>query len=201
MAAGSSPHTRDKWRQITTRSTLIGIIPAYAGQIDKAVQNQIIRRDHPRIRGTNKIVRELSWHEVGSSPHTRDKYAKGGEIAGWRRIIPRIRGTNLNPIHRGMKMPGSSPHTRDKLINRFKLSTRPGIIPAYAGQIFRIPLHERIKWDHPRIRGTNMAKLLKLDNKTGSSPHTRDKLKTLCVFSHPLGIIPAYAGQIWTTSC
>ena len=30
----------------------------------------------------------------------------------------------------------------------------------------------------------------------GSSPHTRDKLKTLCVFSHPLGIIPAYAGQI-----
>ena len=89
---GSSPHTRDKCVFHHMDAFANGIIPAYAGQIDKAVQNQIIRRDHPRIRGTNKIVRELSWHEVGSSPHTRDKYAKGGEIAGWRRIIPAYAG-------------------------------------------------------------------------------------------------------------
>ena len=68
------------------------IIPAYAGQMIDFNAFFSLVEDHPRIRGTNKIVRELSWHEVGSSPHTRDKYAKGGEIAGWRRIIPAYAG-------------------------------------------------------------------------------------------------------------
>ena len=50
---GSSPHTRDKYRENSFIFMPIGIIPAYAGQMVVFVLEDWGTEDHPRIRGTN----------------------------------------------------------------------------------------------------------------------------------------------------
>ena len=50
--------------------------------------------------------------------------------------------------------------------------------------------------DHPRIRGTNSIQLPVTVRPSGSSPHTRDKLKGKNNYGKAFRIIPAYAGQI-----
>ena len=53
---GSSPHTRDKWKDLLGDCLSDGITPAYAGQIVKTKEFEAFPRDHPRIRGTNTFV-------------------------------------------------------------------------------------------------------------------------------------------------
>ena len=72
--SGSSPHTRDKSCYLLSVSLMLGIIPAYAGQILKIIRKEKMDRDHPRIRGTNTVVFLHKYPELGSSPHTRDKF-------------------------------------------------------------------------------------------------------------------------------
>ena len=113
---------------------------------------------------------------------------------------PRIRGTNINFGNLSLMPVGSSPHTRDKLKEIKKPFSVFGIIPAYAGQIaFLFPSEKQCR-DHPRIRGTNPYVLRPSVLYTGSSPHTRDKLRFYSPLKSNVGIIPAYAGQI-LTSC
>ena len=71
--AGSSPHTRDKFRPPPKCNCRSRIIPAYAGQIYKKLSLFQSCRDHPRIRGTNRNCLISSDSCLGSSPHTRDK--------------------------------------------------------------------------------------------------------------------------------
>ena len=175
-----------------------------------------MRRDHPRIRGTNQIAKGVNTIFPGSSPHTRDKCPFCHICRGCSRIIPayagqiisstapyiqsqdhpRIRGTNcaMEKVKNGVS--GSSPHTRDKFIVSLLTNLSAGIIPAYAGQISPPAHSTRIFRDHPRIRGTNMQNLPRNYLEPGSSPHTRDKsAKSVQVIRHNR-IIPAYAGQI-----
>ena len=135
-------------------------------------------KDHPRIRGTNfsKMLGKNS--ELGSSPHTRDKYfptvcnnrfagiipAYAGQIL-YRIFIqeflkdhPRIRGTNLVSAISKNPIQGSSPHTRDKCAVIGSAVGGLGIIPAYAGQIQGNALFCSYTGDHPRIRGTNLLR-------------------------------------------
>ena len=48
---------------------------------------------------------------------------------------------------------------------------------------------------HPRSRGENTATLIRADDKKGSSPLTRGKLKAPAHDHHRLGLIPAHAGK------
>ena len=216
ISKGSSPHTRDKYQLVETINWQHGIIPAYAGQILFHKENAGINKDHPRIRGTNRIrSRRTGWRK-GSSPHTRDKFyfrikilypsgiipAYAGQIITkvyqkvFNRDHPRIRGTNIPaPI---IKSPhtGSSPHTRDKSLSVFPHPLPPGIIPAYAGQIDEKRLCLMLPQDHPRIRGTNKRNPIHSGKASGSSPHTRDKWYVFSFLFCSCRIIPAYAGQI-----
>ena len=70
---GSSPHTRDKSITFFQSVFILGIIPAYAGQILGADVEEVAPRDHPRIRGTNSSSPLGRYLHLGSSPHTRDK--------------------------------------------------------------------------------------------------------------------------------
>ena len=91
-------------------------------------------QDHPRIRGTNIASATDTPVDLGSSPHTRDKFswdtialystgiipAYAGQM-GQNRVIrgqcrdhPRIRGTNAFFSAIAWIVSGSSPHTRDK---------------------------------------------------------------------------------------
>ena len=132
--AGSSPHTRDKSREFAESQKALGIIPAYAGQMQDYILQLPLAQDHPRIRGTNTIYELTEDYLRGSSPHTRDKFGSlyGGVINGriipayagqiiraciyWRKSEdhPRIRGTNRSASLNYSRTNGSSPHTRDK---------------------------------------------------------------------------------------
>ena len=128
--------------------------------------------------------------------------AYAGQISQHRRFSyfvrdhPRIRGTNIKETRVPTLTPGSSPHTRDKLMGVFCLIAAVRIIPAYAGQISE---YIQLVWryeDHPRIRGTNIARAAISASVGGSSPHTRDKFVQNLFHRCFFGIIPAYAGQI-----
>ena len=73
MAAGSSPHTRDKYVSSFLGDDFSRIIPAYAGQIVSYLPDISETEDHPRIRGTNLPRQRRRTKRAGSSPHTRDK--------------------------------------------------------------------------------------------------------------------------------
>ena len=51
--SGSPPHTRDKLAVRREMPAWTRITPAYAGQMQAIYFHSTIRRDHPRIRGTN----------------------------------------------------------------------------------------------------------------------------------------------------
>ena len=75
---------------------------------------------------------------------------------------------------------------------------RSRITPAYAGQIL-LDEHSVLNiQDHPRIRGTNGYLSIGPFFLMGSSPHTRDKLNRPWGRWRKPGIIPAYAGQIYS---
>ena len=69
-----------------------------------------------------------------------------------------------------------------------------GIIPAYAGctddQLQRRVAHR----DHPRIRGVHFSAAARMNDSTGSSPHTRGARQVMVSCPLSLRIIPAYAG-------
>ena len=89
---GSSPHTRDKFLYVQLLKYPSGIIPAYAGQISSFLDGRVLIWDHPRIRGTNFKTLWIWGRQLGSSPHTRDKFnAFLAEISRIR-IIPAYAG-------------------------------------------------------------------------------------------------------------
>ena len=154
--------------------------------------------------------------QLGSSPHTRDKFQRRKDVLHGSRITPayagqitsfgfngnrirdhpRIRGTNSLQIFQLLSVLGSPPHTRDKFCRfRNKLS-RHGITPAYAGQILWCKKLYCSNWDHPRIRWTNVDTFVPLGIPEGSPTHTRDKWENHRNYRGWIGIIPAYAGQI-----
>ena len=178
----------------------------------------LANEDHPRIRGTNWSNEQLESYFAGSSPHTRDKSiyfvfchfqfgiipAYAGQImsrSGFSintRDHPRIRGTNRSVMVENVRCLGSSPHTRDKFSFYRDVFLYNGIIPAYAGQILLLLVLGISLRDHPRIRGTNLRIEAVSTLSGGSSPHTRDKSKKPCKPTTQVGIIPAYAGQMYS---
>ena len=77
------------------------------------------------------------------------------------------------------------------------MSFFPGsrIIPAYAGSTGRIPLRDRSRADHPRIRGEHIKISVTADTQKGSSPHTRGARGASDSIPVDRRIIPAYAGS------
>ena len=131
---GSPPHTRDKFSCFIPEELVLGITPAYAGQIRYGSSNCCKVKDHPRIRGTNIASASASLAAAGSPPHTRDKFipsaivsgdigitpAYAGQIKIYFQYVyllqdhPRIRGTNGEYRRIVKDTQGSPPHTRDK---------------------------------------------------------------------------------------
>ena len=71
------------------------------------------------------------------------------------------------------------------------------IIPAYAGSTTLPHMGPDQNEDHPRIRGEHCLGAGGLDDRDGSSPHTRGALVDGGRSAGRRGIIPAYAGSTW----
>ena len=89
---GSSPHMRGTPRLKPSFPTIIGIIPAYAGNTIRSASNHPAERDHPRICGEHVLVSAAGMPYTGSSPH--------------------MRGTRARIILSHLFYRGSSPHMR-----------------------------------------------------------------------------------------
>ena len=192
---GSSPHTRGAHYRTRLLTTVMGIIPAYAGSTVSMTCSPMVREDHPRIRGEH-IKTAAGWlGQAGSSPHTRGAHDRRCAVQRRWRIIPAYAGST--PKNEGFKkMPlGSSPHTRGAPRRRRRHAHRGRIIPAYAGSTASSHFADNTCWDHPRIRGEHGILPFRRQYLLGSSPHTRGAQTGGCPISRRVGIIPAYAGS------
>ena len=76
------------------------------------------------------------------------------------------------------------------------LLLRPGIIPAYAGNICRFDVIAATLWDHPRVCGEHQLLTVASHLFLGSSPRMRGTCADEYAVGWYRGIIPAYAGNI-----
>ena len=154
---------------------------------------------------------------VGSSPLTRGKLccvdahhriaglipAHAGKTRSARetsppdRAHPRSRGENRDVGRVRRTGQGSSPLTRGKRPASVYLVVFIGLIPAHAGKTVRESTTQNVPWAHPRSRGENLLRWLRVRVARGSSPLTRGKLVTCRAARRCRGLIPAHAGKTW----
>ena len=90
---------------------------------------------------------------------------------------------------------GSSPRMRGTPPAERVVAARSGIIPAYAGNTPRSAYSTAHGWDHPRVCGEHLLRLIQQTANEGSSPRMRGTRMSSYVRTVRVGIIPAYAGN------
>ena len=170
---------------------------------------------HPRSRGENtwRMAALTAWS--GSSPLTRGKQARCGDVPCGEGLIPahagktsrhcgrnpkgrahpRSRGENIGPIISQVGDVGSSPLTRGKPERQTPMTERSRLIPAHAGKTGPRRAVSGALWAHPRSRGENRDRPRRGRERQGSSPLTRGKPVFWRYRGETEGLIPAHAGK------
>ena len=217
--AGSSPRMRGKRGRERHGRWCHRIIPAHAGQTRHHQTCRRPRPDHPRACGANKRSVDLQGSGVGSSPRMRGKHDVSKGARQRRRIIPahagqtpswgcrclpwsdhpRACGANFKTWVKQTENHGSSPRMRGKRVRARASATRARIIPAHAGQTHRMQRGFMAGPDHPRACGANVHTAYQLRFPAGSSPRMRGKRLHDRCHRQRGRIIPAHAGQTFTS--
>ena len=173
------------------------------------------KRDHPRVCGEHPFSSIVHNPPGGSSPRVRGTQIKLEETIWSAGIIPACAGNTAHMIclelptrdhprvcgeHEVMQgvlkvAQGSSPRVRGTPARYRRRSSRPGIIPACAGNTspgVGSPLHDR---DHPRVCGEHRGQHGLQPVRPGSSPRVRGTPMTWAQIDDVAGIIPACAGN------
>ena len=149
----------------------------------------------------------------------RGKLPVGGAVASRGRIIPahagqtpcpkagvlqwtdhpRACGANFKTWVKQTENHGSSPRMRGKRVRARASATRARIIPAHAGQTHRMQRGFMAGPDHPRACGANVHTAYQLRFPAGSSPRMRGKRLHDRCHRQRGRIIPAHAGQTFTS--
>ena len=212
---GSSPHVRGTPLPKIDGGTVVGIIPACAGNTAGARSGGRARRDHPRMCGEHQTIDTWNGKEVGSSPHVRGTQPSRCPISTRTGIIPacagntrrfcflfllvrdhpRMCGEHGSRQTKEKSFSGSSPHVRGTRSGCCCGVGCFGIIPACAGNtIFFFQRKRRIR-DHPRMCGEHTWVPNTKGTLQGSSPHVRGTLVGRLCQLKEMGIIPACAGN------
>ena len=154
---GSSPRVRGTQQSEHAGRVDRGIIPACAGNTSRRPVRIATNRDHPRVCGEHMRVLELFLEALGSSPRVRGTLQDAQGRQRRAGIIPACAG-NTNRHHRNphscrdhprvcgehpcvpprnLRHTGSSPRVRGTPSASSSPATRPGIIPACAGNTLR----------------------------------------------------------------
>ena len=212
---GSSPRMRGTRLALLSDPMRIGIIPAYAGNTNRPAGESRTSGDHPRVCGEHHATGRERVQVAGSSPRMRGTpllteidFFPQGIIPAYAgntcsamlnsfsfRDHPRVCGehsrhTASSSIHRG-----SSPRMRGTRHHRHQPGLPPGIIPAYAGNTPGVTVLVRLCGDHPRVCGEHAYPYAFGNGDQGSSPRMRGTPRHNDCPHHPIGIIPAYAGN------
>ena len=99
---GSSPLTRGKHAALVGAGHDRGLIPAHAGKTIKAGTVAAIEAAHPRSRGENVVLRQLSGVTAGSSPLTRGKLGCASFRYKTSGLIPAHAGKTASPGRSGV---------------------------------------------------------------------------------------------------
>ena len=153
--------------------SVMGIIPACAGSTNLVASANMVRGDHPRMRGEHPFHHVLPTVYKGSSPHARGARPSADPRLPRRGIIPacagstcgqyrhhgaardhpRMRGEHAMPRSFASNLRGSSPHARGALQPDGSGRCARGIIPACAGSTLLERAGRGAVRDHPRMRG------------------------------------------------
>ena len=153
---GSSPHARGTHRSCFNPCSIVGIIPACAGNTRLALGYVAGTGDHPRMRGEHPSFRKENSTRKGSSPHARGTRRLRLHEIVMRGIIPacagntvtrivttaltrdhpRMRGEHASHGRTNCPCGGSSPHARGTPLGYNVNVSSSGIIPACAGNTF-----------------------------------------------------------------
>ena len=177
---GPSPLARGKHGNRGQHEMTSGTIPARAGETWRGWASASGTRDHPRSRGGNEDMGEISHIVHGPSPLARGKPiaplqidasegtipARAGETGTPRMRSarctdhPRSRGGNAGLTRSRRSRKGPSPLARGKPLAASNLSFTSGTIPARAGETSTHAALVLAIGDHPRSRGGNSTDCL-----------------------------------------
>ena len=171
---GSPPRVRGKAKGQVLAAFAVGITPACAGKRAHRQCCRILPWDHPRVCGEKDSSRHCEMSQKGSPPRVRGKAL--GDQAGQRalRITPACAGKRQDRVH----------HAADR-----------GITPACAGKSEAFLLRLYLLWDHPRVCGEKVPKLMRSSSSIGSPPRVRGKVYPDMAINVADGITPACAGK------
>ena len=212
---GSSPRMRGTHSRCRRAANVTGIIPAYAGNTRPSSSRPVPGRDHPRVCGEHHCKKRIDQGQTGSSPRMRGTptrasycsrpagiipaYAGNTPAACWKSWQawdhPRVCGEHDGADRTLSVSTGSSPRMRGTQVFCDDLSTRLGIIPAYAGNTLKCATMYTWVRDHPRVCGEHAHRNDNGTNDMGSSPRMRGTHPDIFVCADTKGIIPAYAGN------
>ena len=153
--------------------------------------------------------------EWGSSPRMRGTLREIGVSLLYCGIIPAYAGNTCPAILRRCRtrdhprvcgehtvtptgigtVKGSSPRMRGTQVPPAGIEPAIGIIPAYAGNTISVPFRIQYLRDHPRVCGEHLEITPVRTITKGSSPRMRGTPESSGMFTVPVGIIPAYAGN------
>ena len=108
---------------------------------------------------------------------------------------PRVCGEHFLSLSYSVSRAGSSPRMRGTRHHGIRRYTRPGIIPAYAGNTHGCTRQAHPARDHPRVCGEHDGVEVAGRLGQGSSPRMRGTHEPRITPRDVHGIIPAYAGN------
>ena len=194
---------------------LLRITPADAGKTAEGTLSGFHKEDHPRGCGENEDDSLRQAYTSGSPPRMRGKLAVDAAPARNSRITPadagktpyityevatdrdHPRGCGENHSHEkcSRQWAGSPPRMRGKHRKGRNVVCFAGITPADAGKTIQCGTSRIGNWDHPRGCGENCYATELDEDKLGSPPRMRGKLRSKSKGRMTHGITPADAGK------
>ena len=212
---GLSPHVRGNREVDNNRGSVMGSIPARAGEPDQRYGKSTSKRVYPRTCGGTKRPYQQDNRRSGLSPHVRGNHeelkrrpvkrrsipARAGEPIGLlypycqHRVYPRTCGGTAQWSRGYLMGMGLSPHVRgNRHLPSFHF-TRTGSIPARAGEPWTPKGSRRTNWVYPRTCGGTAVPHRTTQASMGLSPHVRGNHCLRAGAHDGIGSIPARAGE------
>ena len=192
---GSPPRARGAGSQRRRRCSPSGITPACAGSRRPARYWLPAMRDHPRVRGEQRLNATGSAELEGSPPRARGAGGQLGRCLGHRGITPACAGSRRTASRIRLAFAGSPPRARGAGVELHQRRHRRRITPACAGSRLPVLSAQSGSGDHPRVRGEQAHPVNPPGGGHGSPPRARGAATAGTNVPASPGITPACAGS------
>ena len=209
------PLTRGRQAPGISRRLSLGNTPAYAGKTGGSEQQKDAFEKHPRLRGEDRTQRRSGKHAAETPPLTRGRPFKEPVVEVRQRNTPayagktppeciqgkrqkkhpRLRGEDEGYPRTISDAQETPPLTRGRQGARHLCRPVRGNTPAYAGKTRCLPWFHEVLWKHPRLRGEDFLKRLRLLLNPETPPLTRGRPVSRSGRHEVVRNTPAYAGK------